>query len=246
MKSQVRFSVVVIDPEPVARYGLVSLLGSHNELQVVGESESLRTGRELCGKLKPHVVVIDPAMEGGEGFVFLKDLPRWAPNARSVAFSSVEDAACVQRALAAGASGYVTRRDPLTTVIAAVSGAITGERHVGPRIAKLLLDRIATGAVDFQAGIASRLSAREWQIFRMMGEGSAPREMAGTLGVSVKTVESHQQRIKLKLEARSATELRRQAALYLASTNASDADKALAPIKPHRNGAAQSRKAARR
>jgi DNA-binding NarL/FixJ family response regulator len=216
MKSPTRFSVLVIDSEPVARYGLVSLIGSHNQLQVAGEAESIRTGRELCGKLKPNVVVVDPAMEGGEGFVFLRDIPRWAAKARAVAFSSLEDAACVQRALTAGACGYITRRDPLTAVIAAVLGAAAGERHIGPRIAKALLDGFAMGTVNVQQGMAGRLSAREWQIFRMMGEGVASREMAEALGVSIKTVESHQQRIKVKLEARTATELRKQAALYVA------------------------------
>jgi DNA-binding NarL/FixJ family response regulator len=207
--------VLVIDPEPVARFGLVTLLKSHAQLRVVGEAETTRTGRELCAKLKPQVVVIDPAMEGGEGFVLLKDIPRWAAGARVVAFSQTEDAGWVQRVFSAGACGYVTRRDPVPALIDAVLGAASGERHVSPRIAKVLLERLAKGDVNFASVDEPRLSTREWQIFRMVGEGRLPREMAETLGVSVKTVESHQQRIKIKLGLPSGAELRRRATLAL-------------------------------
>ncbi len=213
MKNSPRMDVLVIDPEPVARFGLVTLLKSHANLRVVGEAETTRTGRELCAKLKPHVVVIDPAMDGGDGFVLLKDMPRWAAGAHVVAFSQTEDASWVQRVFSAGACGYVTRRDPVPALIDAVLGAASGERHVSPRIAKVLLDRLAKGDVSFSAADEPRLSAREWQIYRMVGEGRLPREMAETLGVSVKTVESHQQRIKIKLGLSSGAELRRRATL---------------------------------
>ena len=215
-----RSSVLVIDPEPVARFGLITLLKSHDQLHVVGEAESLQTGREWCAKLNPHIVVIDPAMEGGQGFVLLKDMPRWAPRARTVAFSGREDAASVQRAFSFGACGYIARRDPVPALLLAVLGAISGVRHVGPHIEKVLLDSMAAGAVEIRDGTTRRLSAREWQVFRMVGEGRAPREMADALGVSVKTIESHQQRMKDKLGARSGAELRRRAVLFVVGEGA--------------------------
>lgn len=220
MKSSPRSDVLVVDAEPVSRLGLISLLRSHAKLRVVGEAETLRTARELCAKLKPHVVVIDPLMEGGEGFVFLKDLSRWVAHARTIAFSGREDAGCVQRAFSLGACGYIARRDPVPALIAAVLGALTGERHVGPRIEKVLLDELATGGVEFRNGVETRLSAREWQVYRLVGEGRLAREMAETLGVSVKTIESHQQRIKTKLGLGSGAQLRRHAASAIETTTA--------------------------
>lgn len=216
MKSSNPFSVLVVDAEPVARYGLVALIDSHANFKVVGEAESVRTAQVLCEKHKPLVVVIDPAIDGGQGFVFLKDLARMSPRSRSVGFSSVEEAGWVQRAFTSGAIGYVTRLDPLASVIAAIVGAVSGERVVGPRIAKALIDGMATGSVDYQRGGGPKLSEREWQIFRMVGQGKPVREMAEALGVSVKTIESHQQRIKVKMDVGSAAELRQRAALFIA------------------------------
>lgn len=221
MKRSPRSDVLVVDAEPITRFGLVALLRSHGQLRVVGEAETLRTARELCAKLKPHVVVIDPAMEGSEGLAFLKELPRWAPRAHIVAFSAQEDAGYVQRAFCFGACGYISRRDPVPALIAAVVGAVSGERHVGPRIEKVLLDELAAGGVEFRQGAAARLSAREKQVYRLVGEGRQTREMAETLGVSVKTIDSHQHRIKTKLGLRSCAELRRCAAAALEPTPAS-------------------------
>lgn len=215
MKKSPLSDVLVIDPEPVSRFGLVTLLKSHPSLRVAGEAETVRTGRELCAKLKPNLIVIDPAMDNGDGFTLVKEVPRWAAQARIIAFSALEDATSVQRVFAAGACSYVTRRDPVPALIDAVLGAVAGERHVSRRIEKVLLDRLATGAMDFSESDERRLSTREWQIFRLVGEGRLPREMAETLGVSVKTVESHQQRIKIKLGLHSGAELRRRATLAL-------------------------------
>ncbi|MEQ1861607.1 MAG: response regulator transcription factor [Chthoniobacteraceae bacterium] len=220
MKSSPRCDVLVIDPEPVARLGMITLLKSHARLRVAGEAETVRTGRELCAKLKPDIVVIDPAMEGGEGFVLLKDVPRWAPRARVVAFSAIEDAFFVQRAFSAGACGYVTRRDPVPALISAVLGAASGERHVSPRIEKVLLDHLAAGSPAANHGALGKLSERELQVFHLLGEGHATRVVSERLGVSVKTVESHQQRIKSKLCVGSGAELRKRAALFVAGRGA--------------------------
>ncbi len=207
--------VLVIEAEPVLRHGLVSLFNSHPKLRIVGEAETVRSGREYCEKLKPDIVVINPALDGGEGFVLLKDMPRWAAQARTVAFSAMEDPESVKRAFAAGACGYVARRDPVSEVIAAVLSAAEGERRVGPAIEKVLLAHLAAGMKQADTGAAAQLSSREWQVFRLIGEGRAIREIAEMLGIDVQTVASHQQRIKKKLGLRSGAELRKRAVASL-------------------------------
>lgn len=216
MKRNTHLGVLVIDPEPIARFGLVQLISSHGGLAVVGEAESVCAGRDLCMKVKPSVVVLDPAMESGEGFGLIREVPRWAPQAKVVAFSGQVDASCIQRAFSAGACGYVTRRDPVESVMQVILGAAAGEHQMSPRVAKALASAMATGAVGCQTGLDSRLSEREWQIFQMLGEGAPVRNIADALHVSVKTVESHQQRIKVKLDVHSATELRKRAADFVA------------------------------
>lgn len=139
-------SVLIVDAQPVARHGLVSLLNAHERLRVCAEAETAGSARELCGRHRPEMAVVDVAL--GDGFALIKDLPKWAPGIRIVVFTGLEDALSVQRALRAGAMGYVTRLDRTAELLSAVLLALDGQRHLGPRVEHLLLDRLACGAVE--------------------------------------------------------------------------------------------------
>jgi DNA-binding NarL/FixJ family response regulator len=204
--------VLVADTEPVARCGLVRLLNSHPKLRVCAEAETLAAARELCARHRPAVLVLDPAM--GEGFTFIKDLPKWSRGTRVVVFTGQHDALAVQRAFKAGACGFVTRRDPIAALLTAVVGALTGERHVGPQVEHLLLENLATGTVELRGDEMAVLSDRELQVFRLLGSGLGTRAVATELHVSVKTVETHRQRMKEKLQVATSTELHRRAVLF--------------------------------
>src|SRR5687768_3495890 len=124
--------VLVADAEPVARTGMIHLINSHPKLRVCAEAETQAMARELCERHKPAVLVLDVAM--GDGLSLIHDLPRWSRETRVVVFTSTNDALAVQRAFKAGACAYVTRRDPVAAVIAAVVAALAGDRYVGPRV----------------------------------------------------------------------------------------------------------------
>ena len=109
--------------------------------------------------------------------------------------------------------GYVTRRDPVADLIAAIVAAVEGRRHVGPRIECVLLDRLACGSVKLSGDEIAVLSPRERQVFQSLGAGSSVRAIASELGVSVKTVETHRQRIKDKLRLKNGAELNHRAVL---------------------------------
>lgn len=209
--------VLIADAEAVARFGLVQLLASHSRLAVCGEAESLSTARELIARLKPDVLVFDPAM--GEGCTFLRDLPRWCATTRAVALTNLCDALSVQRALKAGVCGYVARRDPVEAVLLAVLAAAEGRRHIGPRIEAGLLEVMACGAMTVRESEASSLSDRELQVYRLIGDGLGTRALAEELHVSVKTVETHRQRIREKLGIATGSELQRRAALFRGAEN---------------------------
>jgi DNA-binding NarL/FixJ family response regulator len=210
-----RATVLIADAKPVARHGLATLIDAHGRLRVVAQTPDARAARDLCARHKPRLIVLDPAMDAGEGFTLLRELPRWAPRAAVVAFTRLEDGASVQRALRLGALGYVTRRDPIADVLAALMGALLGERQVSRRVERVLLAQLACGAVELRSQLEQRLSAREMQIFRLLGEGHPARAIAEQLRLSVKTIESHQQRIREKLGAKSGTDLRRRATLFV-------------------------------
>lgn len=204
--------VLVADPEPVARNGLIHLINSHPELRVCAEAETLPLTRELCSKHKPAVLVLDPAMS--DGFTFIKDLPRWSRGTRVVVFTGLNDMLSVQRAFKAGACGYITRHDSVASLMAAIGGALVGERHLGPRVQRILLGDLARGSMQMDQGELSLLSHREMDVFRLLGSGRGTRGVAEELRVSVKTVETHRQRIKQKLGLVSGAELLRRAVLF--------------------------------
>jgi DNA-binding NarL/FixJ family response regulator len=205
--------VLVVDAEPVSRCGLACLLGAEERLRVVAQADALPVARALCVQHQPQVVVLDPML--GDGIAFIRELKRWCAQARVVVFAAQPDALGVQQALQAGAWGYVSRRDPVAALLGAVLGALEGQRVLGPQVERVLLERLALGLVQVGPAAEARLSEREMQVFRLLGTGVGTRAVAAELGVSVKTVESHLQRIKEKLGVRSGAELQRRALQYL-------------------------------
>ena len=166
-------SALVVAAEPCARRGQVLLLEEHPLLQVCAAIESAAEARDLRAKLRPAVMVLDPAQ--GDGFALIRELPRWSAETRMVVQTGLEDSGSVQRAFRCG--------------------ALAGERHPGPRAER------------------GRLSPRERDVFDRMGAGLSTRQTALELGTSVKTVKTHRQRIKGKLDCVSGSELLRSAVM---------------------------------
>ena len=205
--------VLVVEAEPAARLGLIQFIKENRKLTLCGETDSLPVARELCLKEKPDVVLLDPAM--GDGFGFIKEVPKWSPGASVVVFTSILDPLTVQRAFKAGALGYVTKRDPLAALMTAITGALDGERHMGPRVEHVVLDTLACGSLEMRGDKEAELSNREREVLRLLGQGNSTRAVAEELRLGVKTVETHCQRIKEKLKLRDASALRRHATLHV-------------------------------
>jgi len=204
--------VLVVDAEPVSRCGLVHLFDSHERLRVVAEAAALPAARELCLRHQPDLVILDIALGDGAGFI--REVKQLSPQARVVVFTSQADPLSVTRAFKAGAAGYVTRRDSVVALMSAVLGALDGERQFAPCVQRVLMDQFACGGVEVRGRAEAALSDRELQVFRLLGQGLKPRGVAEELRVSVKTVETHVQRIKTKLGVATGGELQRRAILF--------------------------------
>jgi len=218
MANPTKARVLIVDCEPASRLGLMQLIKEQKTLCVCGDADTLAAARQWCEREKPDLMLLDPAM--GDGFTFIKDVPRWCARTRVVVFTGLEDALSVQRAFKAGACGYVTRRDPLSALLVALEGALRGQRRIGPRVEHVVLNTLACGEMELRGDAEAGLSNREREVLRLLGHGQSTREVAHELKVSVKTVETHSQRIKDKLKLGNSAALRRHAALY-ASVNGS-------------------------
>ena len=212
MSSPKKLSVIVADAEHTCRYGVVALCRSHERFRVVGQSASLRETRVLCREARPNLLIIDPTLDGGEGVGLIRELAHGAKGTRSVVFTRRADAVSVQRALMAGARGYVTRLDEGADLLKVLLAVDDGKPHLSPLAAEAIAKGLANGAVAVPGDALARLSEREHHIFALLGLGRTTREIATQLGVSIKTIESHMEHLKVKLDVRSGAALRQVAA----------------------------------
>jgi DNA-binding NarL/FixJ family response regulator len=205
-------NIVIVEAESVARFGLLHLINKEPRLRVCGEASCLVGARELCEKHRPQVVVFDIAL--GDGVNFIKDLPQWSPGTRVVVHTGAVEVVLIQRAFKAGAFGYVSRHDPTGSLLFAINGAAEGARHMSPRVSDLMLGNLANGALEVRGDGMPSVSNREAQVLRMLGKGLSNREISDEMKVSIKTIETHCQRLKEKLHVGNSSALRQYAAVH--------------------------------
>jgi two-component system, NarL family, invasion response regulator UvrY len=196
-------SVLLVDDHAVVREGYSRLLERHGDIKVIGEAGDAATAHSLFCCLNPQIVVMDISMPGTSGIEAMRRMLLYKPRARVLVFSMHEDVIFVRRALQAGAFGYVTKASAPNVLVQAIHTIASGKRYLSPEIAqKLALRDFAT---DKDA--VGSLSAREFEVLRLLTQGQSIREIAQSLGLNAKTVANHQSVIKQKLGAESAIQL---------------------------------------
>ncbi|MBV9772575.1 MAG: response regulator transcription factor [Gemmatimonadetes bacterium] len=203
--------VVLADDHEVVRTGLRSLVNSSTGMEVVGEA---RDGDEACRKaceLRPDVVVMDVSMPVLDGAGATERLRRECPEVRVLALTAHEDRAHLTRLLEAGAAGYVLKRAAADELVRAIRTVASGGTYVDPELAGSLLRRAAQPAGAAEPAGAELLSDREEEVLRRIAWGQSNKEIAGSLGISTKTVETYKARIGDKLGLRSRTDMVRYA-----------------------------------
>lgn len=208
--------VLIIDGEPLTRFGIAALINLHPLMRVCAEAGEARMGRAACAQEKPDLIVLELALAGGDGLELLRDFARLHPPARAVVVSARDDALSVQRAFRAGARGYVTKQEEAAEVLAALEEVFTGGIFASERVSHLLVADLAARRAPRAHGNLSALSDRELLVFRRIGQKHGATAIAHELAVSVKTVETHQGRIKEKLGLPNCAELRRRAEQWVA------------------------------
>lgn len=212
--------VVIADAEPVWRLGVRQVVGAQPGMKVAADVGSVAAARETCSGLRPELLVIDVGMDGGNAFYLVEEMSRVSRATRVVIFARHVDGRLVQRALRAKACALLAKCDPVGALAEGLRRAAAGSRHLGPTAAAMLFERIASGAFELRGEAEASLSERELQVYRLMGEGYSTRAAAAALTLSIKTIETHQGRIKDKLGLGSTRELRQKAALWAGSADA--------------------------
>lgn len=203
--------IFLVDDHPLVREWLGQLLLGQPDFEVAGQAEE--PGAALAAMLAtpPDVAVVDLSLRSGSGLDLIKSMRVQLPQVHVVVLSMHEELSQVERALRAGASGYVMKRESTTRIVEAIRTVKQGAVYANPEVLARLAERMVGKRHGAAGGTVDQLSDRELEVFRRMGEGHATKRIAADLGVSMKTVQEYQARIKDKLGLADASELMRAA-----------------------------------
>jgi DNA-binding NarL/FixJ family response regulator len=212
-----KLSVLIVHHAPLARFGLTRLIRSNRRFKVIGDTGEAPVARRIFTATAPELVVLSLTLQHGDGISLLKDFKRLDATARALVLTARTDSLSVQRAFRAGARGYVVAEDETAEVLHALERIAAGELYASATVARGLLEMLANGSVEPRGDRCGQLSDRELQVFRLIGSGLGTSRVARELHLSVKTIETHRQRIKQKLGLTSGTELTHLATEWLIS-----------------------------
>jgi DNA-binding NarL/FixJ family response regulator len=215
-----RCRVVIVDDHPIVRTGLASLIDAEPDMTVCGQAEEAREALRVIQKLEPDVALVDLSLQGTSGLDLIKQLA--GKPVKVLVVSMHDEAIWSERAMAAGALGYVHKSEATREIVQAIRRVMTGRPYVSQSITDLLLSKMVGTAVPEPSGdpIAT-LSDRELEIFQRIGEGRTTHEIGDALCLSPKTVQTYRQRIKLKLGIETAAELSSRATRWVVERSGS-------------------------
>jgi DNA-binding NarL/FixJ family response regulator len=212
-------TVFLVDDHPLVREWLTNLIHQQSDLAVCGEAESGPQALQAILALKPDIAIIDLSLKDSSGIELIKDLKQSAPGLAILVLSMHEEAHYAERALRAGAKGYIMKRETTRKVIAAIRQVLEGKLWISEPIAAAMAAQFIQGKTLSTQSPTELLSDRELEVFELLGQGRGTRQISELLHVSVKTIQAYCARIKEKLNLASATELLREAVRYFESTH---------------------------
>ena len=208
--------VLVVDDHPIVRLGLKELIDKEPDLEVAAEAENAFEALSLLDREYLDLAIVDLSLRGTSGIELTRQIKAEHPRLPVLMVSLHDEGLYAERALAAGAQGYIMKRESYEKLVEAIHYVLKGGTYVSENLSREA-DNLGDGGAAVQAETVSALTDREMEVFRLIGEGYAPRHIAEKLFVSVKTIETHRQRIRTKLALGNAAALRTFAVDWLAS-----------------------------
>ena len=215
-----KIRILVLDDQPLLRHGISAYLNSQPDMMVCGEAESLLSARSKIAQCQPQLVLTGLRLGTGDSLKSIKKLKAEIPRLRILVYSALEESIFAERAMRAGASGYVMTQAPTDALVSAIREIVRGGIYVSREVVlsafRKSLRPIPKHNYGLRpAGCLEELSNREMHVFQLLGSGLTNRQIAASLDLSVKTVESHQENIKHKLYLSSCAEVRKRAAKWM-------------------------------
>ena len=204
-------TVFIVDDHPLVREWLSMLINQQSDLATCGEASSAMEALERVALLKPRIVVVDLSLAGSSGIELIQQIKASCPEVATVVLSMHDEALYAERALRAGARGYVMKREVTGRILEAIRCVLGGGFYLSEQAAALMAEKWVSGNSPTAYSPVELLSNRELEVFELLGRGRTNRQIAEEINVSFGTVQAFCGRIKEKLGLNNATELLREA-----------------------------------
>ena len=201
--------VLIVDDHPLVRESLKRIVQNEPGLVVCGEADDRDVALKAVAATHPHLVIIDLTLKTTHGLELVKDLREHFPEVKSMVLSMHDEIIHAERAIRAGARGYITKHEVPARILAAIRKVLSGEIYWGEKAAERVASKVARSAQS--SNRFDLLTDREMQVFQLIGVGQSTRQIAASLNIDVSTVETYRSRIKDKLNLESGQELTQQA-----------------------------------
>ncbi|MHC4431426.1 MAG: response regulator transcription factor [Planctomycetota bacterium] len=209
--------ILIVDDHPIVRQGLAELINHEEDFVVCGQAEDYHEALTAVGQCDPDMAVVDISLKETSGLELIKDIHLQHPDLPILALSMHDETLYAERALRAGAMGYIMKQEATENVIAAIRRVLGGEIYVSDRMASRMVRKLVTGQTVTNASPVDSLSDRELEVFRLIGKGHGTRQISERLCLSVKTIETYRAHIKDKLALADAAELLQYAIQWVSS-----------------------------
>jgi DNA-binding NarL/FixJ family response regulator len=203
--------VLLVEDHPITRVGIRTLVNQQLSFRVCGEAASVSEALQILDSVRPQIAIVDISLPETNGIELTKQIKARAPNLPVLVVSMHDEAIYADRAIRAGAMGYIMKEEAGEKIAAALQHLLRGEIYVSAKMKQRFLHRFVNKRSDHPEFAIDTLSERERQVFRLIGSGYSTREIATELGLSTKTIDSYREHLKLKLGLDNGTDLLRHA-----------------------------------
>ena len=206
--------VIIVEDHRMFREQLARLINKMDHMKVCGEADNVRDGFALIKQERPSIAIVDISLEGSSGLELLKDLRAYGVAVPALMLSMHDESLYAERALRAGARGYLNKHETSAEVVKAIREVLNGKIYLNPRFTSRMIETLINGR-DSSARPIDRLADRELEVFDLVGRGLTTRQIAKRLGLGVTSVDTYRARIKKKMNLKNIAQLRVEASRWV-------------------------------
>jgi DNA-binding NarL/FixJ family response regulator len=207
MKRGEKYKVLIVDDHPIFCLGMSELINKENDLFVCGSVESAKKACEAIQNLNPDLAIVDISLKDGNGIDLVEKIKIHYEGLPVLVLSMYDESLYAERALMAGARGYIMKQEAVASVVKAIRKVLAGDVYASAAVKEKVFQRLTSPQVSAGKSPLDVLTNRELEVFRLIGEGLSTKEIADRLHLSIKTIGTYRENIKEKLNLKHFTEL---------------------------------------